>query len=446
MIFVMTSPSAALADNPCPSCSTPVSADPRFVSWCPACEWNVDPSAGTPAAAGARRGRSARRQEARRTADRAIVERLYAEVSGEASSRPWRGGAWFAAMTIAGAVHLTTVVLTAGSVWLLVTGTFLIRFLGVVGLATAVLLRPRLGRFRRDNWSLNRTEAPQLYNIADRVAAELGVPPIDLIRVTPEFNAGYGKIGLRRRGVLTLGLALWEMLTPQERVALLGHEFGHALNGDARRGLWLRSASEALAHWHVLTHPSRTLTTEPDLLITIGHAAATLLLIIPHKLAGLILLLLHRYTLRTGQRAEYLADDLAARVASSAATRSMLEALVLGESVEHLFQRQRALHRQKRSSRVNSRQEDDFDLWQELREYITSIPETERLRRLRVSALHMASVDTTHPPTHLRARLIDARKPQEAAITLQESEITAVETELTAVRARATHAVLTSNY
>ncbi|WP_170317204.1 M48 family metallopeptidase [Acrocarpospora corrugata] len=349
-------------------------------------------------------------------------------------------------MTIAGAVHLTTAVLATGSVWLLVNGTFLIRFLGVVGFATAVLLRPRLGRFRRDEWSLNRTEAPHLYGIANRVAAELGVRPVDLIRVAPEFNASYGKTGLRRRSVLTIGLALWEVLTPQERVALLGHEFGHARNGDSRRGLWLHSASEALASWYEFTRPSRTFTTESDPFTMIGNATATLLLIVPHKLTGLILLLLHRYTLRTGQRAEYLADDLAARVASSAATRSMLEALVLDKSVEHLFQRQTVIRRQTRSSRINSRRGDDFDLWQELREYITSIPETERLRRLRVSALHMASVDTTHPPTHLRIRLADERPPQEAAITLRETEIAAVETELTAVRARAAHAVLTSNY
>ncbi|WP_214104489.1 M48 family metallopeptidase [Acrocarpospora catenulata] len=339
----MTSLPAPPADSPC-SCSATASADPRFVAWCPECRSNVDPTAGTHTATDARLGRSARRQEAQRAADRAVVERLYAEVSGEAGPRPRRDWAWFTAMTVAGAVHLTTVVLATGSVWLLVTGTFLIRFLGVVGLATAVLLRPRVGRLRRDEWSLNRTEAPHLYGIADRVAAELGVQPIELIRATPEFNASYGKIGLRQRSVLTLGLALWEVLTPQERIALLGHEFGHALNGDTRRGLWLHSASEALTSWYEFTQPDRTSTTGSDLFTMFGHAAAKLLLIIPHKLTGLILLLLHRCTLRTGQRAEYLADDLAARVASSAATRSMLEALVLDESVKHLFQRQTTIH------------------------------------------------------------------------------------------------------
>jgi Zn-dependent protease with chaperone function len=235
------------------------------------------------------------------------------------------------------------------------------------------------------------------------------------------------------------------VLTPQERVAMLGHEFGHAVNGDARRGLWLHSAAQALANWYAVTRPNRT-SGEPDLFTTIGNATATLLLIIPHRLSGLILRLLERYTLRAGQRAEYLADDLAARIASPAATRSMLEALVLDESVEHLLRRQTIIQRQTRSTRINPGRSDDFDLWHELRDYISSIPETERLRRLRVSALEMTSVDTTHPPTHLRAQLVATRQHQEPAIRLQESEVHAIETELTAVRARAARAILNSNY
>ncbi|WP_405143330.1 M48 family metalloprotease [Sphaerisporangium sp. NBC_01403] len=434
----MTAPPSVSAGGLCPSCSAPVSTDPRFVTWCPSCGWNVDPAA----TGAAPRGRSARRLEARRQADRVVVEQVYAQVAHVPSSRPRRDGSFLAAMVLAGSVHLVTAALTGCSIWLLITGNLVTRSLGAVGFATAVLLRPRLGRFRPDEWSLSRAEAPHLYDLADRVAAELGAPPIDLIRVTPGFNASYGKAGPRRRGILTIGMALWELLTPQERIALLGHELGHAVNGDARRGLWLSSAVKALTHWHEFTRPGSVTTGGEGLLFLAGGWIAKALLVLPNKLAELMLRLLIRFTLRVGQRAEYLADDLAARAGSSAATRSMLETLVLGDSVDTFFQRRAVTHRGKRSPRADSRGPDDFGLWQELREHIASIPEIERTRRLRVSALRMTSVDTTHPPTHLRVRRISARKPEEAAITLDEAETASTEAELAAVRARVARVVL----
>ncbi|SIS24557.1 Zn-dependent protease with chaperone function [Microbispora rosea] len=345
-------------------------------------------------------------------------------------------------MVIAGVVHLSTVALAAGSIWLIINGIFLARVFGVLGLMVAFSLRPRLGRFRRDEWSLGRAEAPRLYDLADRVADELGVAHADMIRVTPDYNATFGKRGLRRRTVLTIGLALWEVLSPQERVALLGHEFGHSSNGDSRRSLWLHSASAALVHWYKVTHPSRIVSAGSDLISTLASITAAALLFIPHKITSLILLSLHRLTLRSGQRAEYLADDLAARVASSAATRSMLEALALHESVETLLQRQTALHQKGGFYRALN-QESDVDLWQELRDYIASVPQTERLRRLRVSALRMSSIDTTHPPTHLRIAMMDVRKPREAAIVMDEADIDAISAELSTARNQAARAVLT---
>ncbi|GAA4572162.1 hypothetical protein GCM10023193_62880 [Planotetraspora kaengkrachanensis] len=369
-----------------------------------------------------------------------MVERLYADVSAGTGMRPGRGGAWFAAMGLAGAVHLTTVALVAGSVWLLITGTIMTRIVGVIGLAVAYLVRPRLGRFESDEWALTRTEAPHLYALADRVAAELGVRPVDLIRVTPEFNASFGRAGLRRRSVLTIGLALWELLTPQARIALLGHEFGHAVNGDARRGLWLRSASGALTQWYVLTRPSSA-SRGSFLSNPIADVVFTVLLIVPHLIAALALSLLHRFTLRDGQRAEYQADELSARVASPAAARSALDTTMLGQSVETSLQRQAAA---RRNRRAGSTEGDDLALWQELREYIASIPETERVRRFRLSALHMTSVDTTHPPTHLRAQLVATREARPAAVTVTEQEMAVVEGELTKVRARAARAILTA--
>ncbi|MEV7009697.1 M48 family metallopeptidase [Streptosporangium sp. NPDC051022] len=449
----MSSAPAAPADNLCPSCSAPVPVDPRFVTWCPACEWNVDPTAtvpvevqAVPAETGARRRRAARREEARRAAVHVAAERLYAEVVGEARPRLRRDGSWFIAMALAGVIHLAAVALVAGSVWALLAGPLMIRVLGAAGLVAAVVLRPRLGRFGRDEWSLSRAEAPRLYELADRVAAEVGAPPVDLIRLTPDFGAVYEKVGLRQRSVLTFGLSMWEVLTSQERVGLLAHEFGHALNGELRRGLWFYSAYLALYRCYKVTDSRGAATTDPDIFIEVGRMVLAPLLFVPNKIAELVLILLGRHMLRANQRAEYLADDLAARIASSAAARSYLEVLALQESLESLFYRQIAAYHRRHSFHTDSGEGHDFGLWQALREYVASIPETERLRLLRVSALHMMSVDTTHPPTHLRIRLVDARGHRETRITLPEPEVAAIEAELGSVRARAARAVLTFNH
>ncbi|WP_203990662.1 M48 family metalloprotease [Sphaerisporangium rufum] len=435
----------AIGDTHCPACAGPLTDDPRFVRWCPACDWNIDPAAAPPAPAGTgrRQRRAARRAAARRATDRAITQRVYADSRGRPGGRRGRDRAGIAVLAIATAVHLVTLALVAGSAWLALTGSWLTRSFGLIGLAAAVLLRPRLGGPPVDEWALDRAEAPRLYALADRIAAELGVPPVDVIRAVPEFNAGYARP--RGRRVLTIGLALWETLPPQERVALLAHELGHARNGDPRRGLWFRSARDALSHWHEFTRPGRIVVVE-EILTMAGVAMVTLLTYVPHKLVGMLLDLVHRLTLRSGQRAEYLADDLAARVASSAATRSMLEALALGDSAALLIQRRANLHHGTPSTRRAVPGGDDFGLWAELREYLASIPPHERLRRARLALLRMSSADDTHPPTHLRIRMIDSTAPRPAAVTLAGAAAEAIQAELGPIRARAARAVLTSQY
>ncbi|WP_377271538.1 M48 family metallopeptidase [Peterkaempfera sp. SMS 1(5)a] len=432
----MTPPAVAAPGAPCPTCSAPLADDLRFVVWCPACEWNVDPLAGSVADAD---GRTARRRARRRKAERAVAEQMYAEAvkaAEAASPRPARGRAWSAAMAIAALVHLSTAVVTVTSLWWLATGPVVLRVLGVPGLALAVLLRPRLGRVRRgDEWSLTRAKAPALYGLADRVASAAGAPPVHLIRATGEFNASYGKVGLRRRRVLTLGLPLWEILTPQERIALLAHEFGHAVNGDNRRGLWLDSAVRGLVEWHRLTRPDRGATSGSGLIMLIAGWVANAVMLVVHKAVETVLLTLHRCTLRTGQQAEYLADLLAVRVGSANATRTLLESMLLGESVEAFFHRRRFAPMVKRPASAGSRPTQDAEVWRELREYLDSLPEAERRRRLRLSALRMGSVDRTHPPTYLRVALVETRGALEAEVVADEAETAAVQSELAGRRA-----------
>ncbi|NUW38495.1 M48 family metalloprotease, partial [Nonomuraea sp. SMC257] len=104
--------------------------------------------------------------------------------------------------------------------------------LAVLLLGTAWLMRPRLGRLPAGPHLRGRDRAPRLFGLLDRVGAEVGAPPVDVVFVSAEDNAAYARIGRRGRRALIIGAPLWARLGPQEKVALLGHELSHSSNGD----------------------------------------------------------------------------------------------------------------------------------------------------------------------------------------------------------------------
>src|SRR5262249_8626043 len=153
-------------------------------------------------------------------------------------------------------------------------------------------------------------------------------------------------VGVRRRRVLTLGLPLLLLLEPQQRVALVAHELAHARNGDSTRGLVVGSSVRALAEFYaaLAPEPSRDGSIAWDDLGFFDMIVNGILWLISRPAYGLLLLQLH-LLLRDSQRAEYLADALAARVAGTEATVGLHERLllesVLGATVQRVTQTRR---------------------------------------------------------------------------------------------------------
>ncbi|MEU4113818.1 M48 family metalloprotease [Kitasatospora sp. NPDC028055] len=430
------SPGTPAHGSPCPRCRAALTDDPRFLAWCPACDWNLAPGADT-APAPTRRERAA--------ADR--TDRLFQE-QATGGATPTARRDWLLASAAAGVIHLVTVGTFALALWLLIAGTVVQRCIGAVVLVIAVALRPRLGRVPKDETVLDRAGAPALYGLADRVAAEVGARPVDVIQVTDEFNASYGLVGLRRRSVLRIGLQLWEVLDDRQRVALLGHEFGHHVNGDRRRSFWLYSAISALRAWYQMTRPGHdgyvTGRDEVSLLVRLGTALGRLVL---RGVAWLLhqgLVLFDRLTSRAGQQAEYHADTLAVRVAGGEAARGMLTALLHCGSVATAVHRVRAEERGRpRVVRSRNRRAEDApappapdQLWDRVREQLATVPATERERLLRLSARDRSAVDGSHPPTQLRIALAERAADREAAVTATAAEAGAIAVELAPHRAR----------
>jgi len=417
----------ALREYACPNCGERARLDPRFVSWCTRCGHGADPK---PPELGKRARRRSEREQQRSM-------KLFESLRDAQSLRPTSavGVAVTALSCVVHLVGLAVLVLpillvadTHGAVWSYV--------LLALCLLTYWMVRPRpFGRHLDARKCLTRATAPKLYGLLDRCAAELGSPVPDLVRLDLRFNAMTGRSGLRQRSFLILGLPLWSALSGQERLALLGHELGHQINGDTTHGLWAGSARRSIHEWTRLLNPRQTAYERRNSRIMtrgrgfsgIGTFLAPVFMVVVFSPFFLIALgcraLLTRLDLYCGQRAEYLADELGARLAGSEAEYGMLAKLALAEPVTNFLTAAK-------NRRATGKPAAADSLWASVAEYVDSVPETERQRRKIVDRLRNTRTDRSHPANHLRIALVEARPQLTGALKVSEDEWAEIDAEL----------------
>jgi hypothetical protein len=127
---------------------------------------------------------------------------------------------------------------------------------------------------------------------------------------------------------------------------------------------------------------------------------------------------------RDSQRAEYLADALAAGVAGTDAEIAMKERLF--DQATFDVTAQQAVHRPAGAP---------IDLFAEIRAAMARVPDHERERRRRVARLEEARLDATHPPTGRRIALLQARLPRQPAVELTPERSAQIDAELASRRA-----------
>ncbi|MEU8762881.1 M48 family metallopeptidase [Streptomyces sp. NPDC048659] len=413
-----------VTENPgeeCPRCHERMPVDPRFVVWCSACGWNADPSGAEPI--GGSRIERARRRMAHR-----YGEELFAELAHGTSGavRNGLGAAGVQAVAVSALVHGLTVVLVVLGLWLLIAGwgEGLQPVFAVILFGFAALLRPRFGRLRRkgdDEPVLERRDAPELFALLDEVAGAVGTTGVDVVVVGPEANASVSTYGVRQRRALRLGMSLWAILEPQERVALLGHEFGHYAHGDTRRSLWVGGALRSLDTWRYLLAPNAG--------ETLMDQFVNVLTAVPRWTVHGVTLLLDQATLRAAQRAEYLADSSAAHVAGPAAAAALMDVTLCVEAAESALVREMVAARTRLGGAA--RHDDPaVGLWDRIAAQTAAVPDHERDRLRRVAELRGHSIDATHPPTHLRHRRLALSEPAPARLVLDERRAAAVDRDL----------------
>ena len=395
----------------CPTCGATLVVQPHYVTWCQHCGWNIKPHVAV------EKGFFAKLYAAQ---GQKTSEKLLTKMETMEQLRPQLSLSKTLAFFGAGIVHLVTLVcLTLGNFILINGWPNIVAIAGALFLlGVAWVLRPQFAQLEDDEVILSRSEFPQIYRMTDAVAAVLHARPLDGIIINHEFNASFGRYGVRRRRILHLGLPLWSILAPDEKISLIGHELAHSVNGDSTRGFFVGSAINALITWSVILRPDqiwdsndgiRGLFAIPLNLILLGVAQIAWL-----AGYGLVHLLW-----RDKQRAEYLADYLASTVSGTTAMLRMLDKLHLAATCHFAMQR---------IALGNNR---TISMFSALTDHVQHIPEQERERLRRVQLLEGSRLDTTHPPTPYRIRFLQTHSITTSQVELSKAENSAIDAELT---------------
>ncbi|MFC0628865.1 M48 family metallopeptidase [Kribbella deserti] len=403
----------------CPQCDKQLRVDPRYVTWCDSCEWNVDPLPVDDAY-------PAWRQKL----EHRLADTLYRELEHGTIHKPgWdaaRAMAYFLSFLV---LLLPLVALAAGiTILLFYRPLWLAVPFAAVGFAIAWSLRPRPQRLDPDQLHVSRAEVPRLYNLLDEISAAVKARPVASVVLTAEPELWITEIGWRMRPVVGIGLPLWVAMSSQQRVAVLAHEFGHGRNGDIRNNTLVWNAENILEELESSFSPQPYDELKDDAAALVEDTDGTFLTRLVNAIVGPPIRgyrwLLTRASLRGEQRAEYLADRISGEVAGSEAAATSLERLVIVETAY------RALEK---ALRFGS----DVEPLDAVRRAVSDIPAREIDRRIRTTRVRETRTDSTHPPTYLRVKLIRARPTTTAKVVLGLSDSATIDRELAAAGAPA---------
>jgi Zn-dependent protease with chaperone function len=335
---------------------------------------------------------------------------LLAQLKQAKSLRPRFTLSGLLALGLATLVHALTALLALAAIVLIRAGGFNWIY-ALIFLGLAWILRPRVGSAPSN--VLERSRYPALYGLVDRVSKAAVARPIDGLLVTPDYNAFSMRRGWRGHRFIGLGLPLLAGLDGQERAALLGHEVGHAVNGDLSRGLVIGTALESLRSWYYALRPDSLVGDRG----VAGYVAIpfNLILLGLSQVAYLVSRAMIVLLYRTTQRAEYQADHVAAVTGGTTAAIRELEKTSLAPDYV----------RRVGGLGINS-QRDFFGEWRKL---VVDVTPDQLHQRLAAEGVR-TRIDATHPPTLFRIELLQSRPPEQAKVVLSASESAAIDKEL----------------
>jgi heat shock protein HtpX len=309
-----------------------------------------------------------------------------------------------------------------------------------------VVVWPRFDPLDRDASVVRRADAPALYGLVDRVAAAVGTPVPDLIVASSAYTAEAGRRGLRGRRVLVLGMPLWQGLTEAQQIALVAHHLGHFAGHDPRAGRLIGPVEASLVRLATVLRPTRSRMLEPIRDPTVVAAVAGsyrgsivsqngLLVVVSELIWAAIANTLRAFVTLTrlalivavqpmSHRAAYLADELGARAAGTAAMVEVLDLLLLKTLV---------LTRLNAAARVGGGPD---NWWRIAEEVLANAHDTLPARRQQ-SIRTDESPFADHPPLGLRVRKLLAQPASAETVESAPDERVHIDDELARYARRA---------
>lgn len=263
---------------------------------------------------------------------------------------------------------------------------------------------------------VKREDFPSLYKLVDNIAEAYGCKSIDTIVIDSSFNAAYSEIGFKRKRVLYLGLPLFCILNSKEKVAIIGHELAHGINGDITRGLITTTATNTLIRWYEMSKPEYILGEEEGYMKII-MLPVNLLLFCLSELILLVAFLLVFLVYSDSQRAEYLADHLSSTISGTDAMKALLSKFHYDHAYYIALQR----------TALDSK---NINFFEEIIRQATITPNKEIERIKRIERMDGSRLDATHPPTSYRINFIDSLGELNPKVVLSEAESQLIDQEL----------------
>jgi len=321
-------------------------------------------------------------------------------------------------LALATLVHAVTLAVLATGAWALGRGEgWPLKTAGVLLVALAVVLRPRLGRAAKGRGLLDAERYPETDALLREVAAVARTRVPDRLQIGTELNASATTVGLRRR-VVEVGAPLWVALSPQGRVALLAHEIGHFSGGDLRQLRYVNAAYTALEAWIDVFTPGHA----------VDMSAATWRGVSPNSqlwsvatwpvralLVGYVRLI-DLCAAASGRRQEHDADLLSVAVAGTDGAVELLESTLAITGLETTLNR----------TAVSPGRP---PLAPAVVAYMERYDARARAAARRRGEGDRSSVDDTHPPTTERLRLVESVPRTSAAVVLDRARAARIERE-----------------
>jgi heat shock protein HtpX len=394
-----------LKEQQCPQCRAMVPVYEGYTTWCDKCNWNVEIMELPPV--------YDLFDKLFISVNQKSSQRLFEKMVQEQTLKTKLTGTKIAAFFLAGCVHLITFSFAAiGILFIAITLPSLIGLFVAVPLflITWVLL-PNLSKLSGD--TIPREQYTTLYQIIDRINQALNGPNVDGVYPEIYLNAAYGQYGWKRRRILFLGLPLFAILNEREKVALLSHELAHGVNGDPSRGFFIGTAMYTLNQWYTVLYAlSRN-----QVGIWFFSWVINLISLLLEGIVWVLGYILNYLLWQDSQRAEYLADYLAATISGTEAQLTLLDKLHLKDGFKISLTRA-----------YLNRDGDNF--FAEFQQRINRIPSREVERIRRAEKLANSRIDTTHPPTAHRVDFLKAHYVSEAKVTMTPKEQERLEQEM----------------